>query len=431
MMRVRAAEKNLVLEIKVEGVIPEKIKSDPMRLRQILINLLSNAIKFTQQGWVRLVVSLMTPADDPNPKLRFDVIDTGVGMSPTEVAQIFQPFVQGDTSTTRRFGGTGLGLSISKRLAEFLGGTITVDSSPGRGSTFSLEIQTGVLTNVRLLSRCTESTYDVESGEYIPAKTYAPGSQGRVLVAEDGQDNRNLIAYLLRREGYTVEFAENGRLAVQTASDSEKLGRPYDLVIMDMQMPEMDGYTATSKLRSMGYPRPIVALTANAMRTDREKCLAAGCTDYLSKPVDRRMLVQCIQRHTKKAPAGAAGATRPESPPGTTASAPRGSESTFEEGMAQLRQEFVQNLPSYMSDLKKAVAAGDEAAARRVLHQLSGIGGVFGFQWITDMATPLDRHLYEKGPLSPVAGAIEELIARICKIEGYEASREGDIAGRN
>ena len=300
LMRVRAAAKNLLLEVDYAGPIPESIRSDPTRLRQILINLVGNAVKFTEAGSVRLVTRLLDEAGKP-PKLRVDVIDTGIGMTEELVGRIFQPFTQGHTSTTREFSGTGLGLTISKRLAEMLGGEVTVSSSPGRGSTFSVTVETGPLDGVSMLEGPAEAALPSDRQPH-PSSDPQLKLHCRVLLAEDGLDNQRLISFLLRKAGADVTVAENGRIACEKALASlagrgRRCDDPksaFDVILMDMQMPEMDGYEATRRLREAGYTGPIVALTAHAMTHDRQKCVDAGCDDYLTKPIDRLRLLKTV-----------------------------------------------------------------------------------------------------------------------------------------
>jgi signal transduction histidine kinase/FixJ family two-component response regulator len=291
LMKLRAQEKQLTLSVEVIGQLPAAIESDPTRLRQILVNLVGNAIKFTQQGGVRIVARYER---DQHSRLTFDVIDTGSGMTTEVLQKVFKPFTQADTSTTRRFGGTGLGLTISKRLAEMLGGDISiVDSRPGQGTTFRL-----------VIDRVVELAEDPQrpplvSDVILPACSAVSLRPGcRILLAEDGPDNQRLISYILTRAGAVVSVVDNGRSAVSEAVTASERGEPFDLILMDMQMPTMDGYAATAWLRREGYTGPIVALTAHAMSGDREKCLAAGCSDYATKPLDRPRLMHQIARLT-------------------------------------------------------------------------------------------------------------------------------------
>jgi PAS domain S-box-containing protein len=293
LMRVRANAKNLPLEIEYEGPIPQNIRSDPTRLRQILINLTSNAIKFTEVGTVRLVTRLLD-AESAEPKIQFDVVDSGVGMTVEQIVRLFRPFHQADTSTTRKFGGTGLGLTISKRLAKKLGGDIAVKSTYGEGSTFTVTVGTGPLDGVVLLDNPPKDISFWDDIDTPPAKAKL---DCRVLLAEDGPDNQRLISFLLKRAGAEVVLAENGQIALDLALAARNEGRPFDVILMDMQMPVMDGYNATGKLRAAGYEGPIIALTAHTMSTDRDKCLAAGCDDYMIKPIDREMIIATVAQY--------------------------------------------------------------------------------------------------------------------------------------
>jgi len=293
---IRARNKGLSLETKYEYPIPRTIHTDPMRLKQILLNLAGNAIKFTEQGSVEIRVRLARDAE-AGPRMVFTVSDTGIGMTPAQTDRVFRPFTQADNSTTRRFGGTGLGLSISKRLAEMLGGDIEVESRPGAGSTFTLSVDPGPLDGVPMLDTPLASPGEAEKlVEAVPAK----GLHGRVLLAEDGPDNQRLIGLILSKAGLDVDLAENGRIACQKAAASRSAGNPYDLILMDMQMPELDGYAATRQLRQHGWRGPIIALTAHAMAEDRQKCLRAGCDDYATKPIDRARLLSTVVRYLER-----------------------------------------------------------------------------------------------------------------------------------
>jgi len=292
LMKVRADAKGLKLTSQVDGAIPEHIQTDPTRLRQILLNLLSNAVKFTEFGQVTVKVSLDQEAAQP--RLRFDVLDTGIGMSESRIAVLFRPFTQADSSMSRKQGGTGLGLTISKRLIELLNGSVDVVSQPGKGSHFTVWIATGVIEGVRLLAEdealASTAKPEPQQQRQGPVRTI----NARVLLAEDGPDNQRLISFLLKKAGAEVALAENGAIAVQMATDAEIEGNPFGVVLMDMQMPVMDGYAATRQLRERDYPRPIIALTAHAMKHDRQRCLEAGCDDYATKPIDRRKLLDIV-----------------------------------------------------------------------------------------------------------------------------------------
>jgi signal transduction histidine kinase/ActR/RegA family two-component response regulator len=305
-MRVRAAYKQLRFEVEAAAPIPETIRSDPTRLRQILMNLVGNAIKFTETGVVRVVMRLEGPRGDRGPRLAFEVSDSGIGISEKELARIFQPFAQANSSMTRRFGGSGLGLIISRRLAQMLGGDIEVRSDPGKGSTFTVFVEAGALEGVKMLARCDEIVMPRQARSSAAGGLAAPARRrelsGRILLAEDSPHNQELLSYYLREAGAEVILAINGQEAYEKATQAMQAGEPFALIFMDMQMPVLDGYTATSKLRSKGYKAPIVALTAHAMAEDRQKCINCGCDDYLTKPMTREALIAIARKQITKEP---------------------------------------------------------------------------------------------------------------------------------
>ena len=261
-MRVRANAKSLPLEVEYDGPIPRSIQSDPKRLRQILINLMGNAVKFTETGKVRLVARLLDPQCE-DPKMQFDVIDSGIGMTDAQISELFKPFGQLDASTTRKHGGTGLGLTISKRLSRELGGDIVVKSAAGEGSTFTVTVTTGPLDGVELLAGPTVAQ---STAAHVSKPSASDASlKCRVLIAEDGPDNQRLLSLFLKKAGAEVSIAENGQIAHDAALAARDAGTPFDVILMDMQMPVLDGYEATALLRRRGYTGPIIALTAHAM----------------------------------------------------------------------------------------------------------------------------------------------------------------------
>jgi PAS domain S-box-containing protein len=292
LLRVRAQAKQLQLRAEFVPHVPPVIFTDPIRLRQILVNLVGNAVKFTELGEV--VVRVWCDRSETGATLHFAVTDTGIGIPADALPHIFRPFTQADMSHTRRFGGSGLGLTISQRLAERLGGAIAVASTPGAGSTFTLTIDPGPLD--QLLPPPSSVT------PQGPQRTPQVQLAGRVLLAEDVAASVRLVRAMLQRVGVEIEVAENGLAACQKCCESMAQGRPYDLVLMDIQMPEMDGLEASRRLRAAGWQGPIVALTANAMQGDREKCLAAGCDGYLSKPLDRDALLQAAVQYLERVP---------------------------------------------------------------------------------------------------------------------------------
>ncbi len=294
LLRPRAHEKQLRLETRIRGAIPEAITSDPTRLHQILVNLIGNAIKFTEHGGITVRLELLAGDAAGAGRLAIDVVDTGIGLSNEDQARIFEAFAQADASLTRRHGGTGLGLTISRALSRLLGGDLTVDSAPGRGSVFRATVTTGPLDGVRMLDAQPEPEPVARKAAAAEPATRA-ALRGRVLLAEDGPDNQALISLVLRRAGLEVELASDGQIAFEATLGARDRGAPFDLIVMDMQMPLMTGYEAAEALRREGFSIPILALTAQAMTGDREKCLEAGCNEYLSKPIDRVRLVEIVR----------------------------------------------------------------------------------------------------------------------------------------
>jgi signal transduction histidine kinase len=288
-----ARERGLELRLERDAAAPAVITTDAERLRQVLLHLLSNALRFTERGDVR--VHVRRASLGAQEAVEFAVSDTGIGISAEDRLRIFQPFTQVDGSYRRRSGGAGLGLSLSTRLVDLLGGSLAIESEIGRGSTFRIALPVG-----RAQAAPPPAPAPVAAPPASLAGTW-------ILLAEDCHDNQRLIASFLRRGGAAVEVVGNGRLAVDRVIEAERDGEPFDLVLMDMQMPELDGCEATRALRERGCRLPIVALTAHALPAHREECLSAGCDDYLTKPVERAQLIQAVARHAHKHAASGGG----------------------------------------------------------------------------------------------------------------------------
>ncbi len=343
LMAPRARQHGVAITVSVAPGTPAEIRTDPTRLRQILLNLCSNAVKFTQRGTVSIEVSTVPTDEPPAPRrdpeatdapialrrIRFRVRDTGIGMSEAQIARLFKPFAQGDATMSRRFGGTGLGLAISRRLARMLGGDIVATSAPAQGSSFAAEIaidaaDIGYGPSAAAMRMEQEQEQVQEQGQgqeqdqepdQVRDRAQAPGEReaGRgdhsgqagngmqagaasgagatgaplkLLLAEDGIDNQRLILFHLRRHHATAQVVENGRDALAAVEAAAARGEPFDAILLDMQMPLMDGYEVARRLRAARVRTPIAALTADVMAGDRERCLAAGCDEYLSKPID-------------------------------------------------------------------------------------------------------------------------------------------------
>lgn len=292
-LSLEAAGKGIKLTVSSEGIMPDVIKTDPTRLRQILFNIVGNAIKFTDRGFVSVQVKLA--AADAS-KLTFIVKDTGTGIAPEQATRLFSPFTQADVTTTRRFGGTGLGLVLSKKLAKALGGdVILAESRLGSGSTFVVSIDHGQSSEVFFESVAQNQIPTAVSAIPTPQRAMEL-ARLKVLVVDDSPDNLALIKRILTLAGSSVETASNGREGVEKA-----LHGAFDSVLMDLQMPEMDGFEATRELRRQGFTKPIIALTAHAMKEERRRCLENGFNDQLTKPIDRTALVRTLLEFSRLA----------------------------------------------------------------------------------------------------------------------------------
>ncbi len=289
LMDVRAREKHLPLILRYDGALPESIHTDRTRLRQILINLVSNAIKFTERGRVEIVARFFGSGD----LLQIEVIDTGIGIAPAHQEVLFDPFTQADSTSARKYGGTGLGLSITRRLVEMLGGSISFESEVDKGTTFRVRIPAGT-------ARYPSTTADARPGAEVPPDDATALRDRRVLVVDDSAPICYLVSQYIKEAGGRVGDAGDGETAIE-AIEAAAANDPFDVVILDMHMPLIDGYEVARSLRAKGIHTPIIALTAGAMVGDRERCLQAGCDDYLTKPIDRRKLVQLVARHAHKA----------------------------------------------------------------------------------------------------------------------------------
>jgi signal transduction histidine kinase/CheY-like chemotaxis protein len=288
LLEARAKGKGIHFRLEAPDGLPARIQSDPIRLRQVLINLVGNAIKFTHEGEV-VLMARKAPQDRG---LIIEVTDSGIGLTPAQSQRIFEPFSQGDASTTREYGGTGLGLAICKRLCDALGGELSVSSTEGIGSTFSFSLplsqkETDPNDAWLPLDAPVQKTRRKKPGR-------APQLKGKILLAEDGPDNLRLISYLLRKTGVEVQTAENGREALEKALRAWEEKQPFDLILMDLQMPEMDGFEATQCLRDKGYQGPILALTAHGMGEILDQATQAGCNGWITKPIDRQKFFQSL-----------------------------------------------------------------------------------------------------------------------------------------
>ncbi len=300
LMEVRFESKGLELLLEFKGDIPCEVTTDGLRLRQVLVNIVGNAVKFTEVGSVKITSSYV--AAGKNSMMQFEISDTGCGLSEDQVNKLFSPFVQADTSTTRTHGGTGLGLTISRRFAELLGGDVhIVSSKPNVGTTFCVTVAVESKEDLSFLPSPQQELEKAKKSRFAVKNSNTSLLGYRLLLAEDGPDNQRLISFVMRKAGADVEIVENGKLALARGIDAICQGTPYDVILMDMQMPVMGGYEATRLLRKAGYSAPIIAITANAMSGDDNRCLDVGCDGYASKPIQRASviakIVECASRY--------------------------------------------------------------------------------------------------------------------------------------
>ncbi|UCH48501.1 MAG: response regulator [Betaproteobacteria bacterium] len=415
---VKAREKGITLEFNAEGQVPASIHSDPTYLRRIITNLAGNAIKFTERGGVRLTLRLVETKG--RPQIAIDVTDSGIGIALDRLENMFDPFSQADSSVTRRFGGTGLGLTISRRLARAMGGDIVATSQLGSGSRFTVTVDTGSLAGIRMLNP-DEVIAESISGETVEETRWLfPPS--RVLVVDDAPENRELLVLILGDTGLEVEEAENGQIAVEKASE-----QPFDLILMDMQMPVMDGCTATRTLREDGLEIPIIALTANAMKDAEREVLAAGCSGIQTKPIKIDELMQELakllggERIDRRAQPQASGDTfastqAPIAPPAPVATPAPVAELTpvaepaltaplaesSENGPIRSRladdarlkpavRKFATRLDERLPGLRRAYRAGNYNELSALAHWLRGAAGTVGYDAFAEPALRLEK----------------------------------------
>jgi len=399
--RMQAADKGLVFRINYDFPVPKTVVSDPLRLKQVLFNLISNAIKFTDTGHVHINIS----CNPVQKNLSFSVIDSGIGISERQLTNIFSAFTQEDASTSRRYGGTGLGLSLSRLLVGEMGGTIDVKSTKGVGSNFIVTLHSEHLAGADYVSNAGEMPEVVYDDQTVDMHA---GSQkklaGRILLAEDNLDNQKLITMHLQKMGASVCTVANGKMAVDAA-----LADSYDLIYMDMQMPVMDGVQAVKLLRKKNYSGAIVALTANAMKEDQQKCLNAGCDDFVSKPINRGQLYNITAKYLQYDLVENAD----EQP---IYSSLLGDDFAYDKLVSQ----FVENLPNHINALMKAFENSEIAQVRKIVHDLKGMGGGYGYDALSAAAAKLmfllESDDYQAIPV--LLNELEKICQRICK--GFE-----------
>ncbi len=419
-LQPRAGQKGLTLLCEQDVAIPSVLLGDELRLRQVLLNLAGNAVKFTAAGQVRITVSCSPPASATD--LRFSVRDTGPGIALEKQQLIFEPFVQADTSTTRKFGGAGLGLAICARLVELMNGRIWVESEPGKGSTFHF--------TARLRPACAPLPPLEPAREAALAAVVDQRFESRplrVLVVEDNEVNQRLTQRLLARRGHTGVIAENGRAALDALSRGA-----FDLVLMDIQMPGMSGLEATAAIRQREArngqpPIPVIALTARAMRGDRERCLEAGLDAYLTKPVDAELLYNMLDQ-VAQAPAGSRSIAPGPSPAPVTAAAQAEALAIFNasEAVARMGGDYglmgdvsailLDQCPQTMTEIRHAALQRDPAGLERLAHTLKGSLAQVGARAASSAAHRLER-LARRGRLDHAPRRIDELALELARFE--------------
>ena len=427
LLSAEAARKGLRLQQTIGAGIPRRLRGDSGRLRQVLLNLCGNAVKFTSSGTVSIETRL-DRQDGISAVIRFTVEDTGIGIAADRQAEIFSPFTQADGSTTRKYGGTGLGLAISKQLVELLGGQIGVESEAGKGSKFWFAAAFEKTPGDAPADSESHSTAVADHGEEAGRDSRPRGRAGRVLVAEDNITNQQVALAMLKKLGCRADAVANGKEALASLRDI-----PYDLVLMDCQMPEMNGYEATARIRDpqsgvRNTRIPIVALTAHAMRGDREKCLAAGMDDYLMKPVEvkalKAVLDRWLKREAKSSPSTAV-RDRAARAPGARG----GSPAVFDEaglierlmgdrGVAgAIVRGFLNDMPKQLASLESHLAAGDTAAAGRLAHTIKGAAAGVGGNAMRQAAWAMEE--------AAKAGDLAAMGAHMCEVEKqFQAARK-------
>ncbi|MGV6818577.1 MAG: ATP-binding protein [Thiotrichales bacterium] len=376
-LELKAREKGIDLNLKGKGDLPETITTDPTRLRQIILNIVGNAIKFTDEGSITVTCEL--DKNNPEPTYVISVQDTGIGMTQKQLEQIFNPFSQADETVTRRFGGTGLGLTISRKFAQAMGGDITVSSSHGKGSCFRIQIKTGDLTNVAF-QPIEAFSFDSDTGRQENRQRWQ-FNDTRILVVDDGAENRELLTFLLEDVGVDVDTAENGLVAVEKAGATA-----YEAILMDVQMPVMDGFTAVEKMRTAGISIPVIALTANAMKGFDQECLAAGYSGYLSKPVDIDALITYLAELLGAQSVAAAPAEAAMQASGDPTTAPIYTSLPPNAKLPGIIVSFQQRLNRQLEALDAAIQKKDVSLARTLTHWIETTSLSMGFELLSETA---------------------------------------------
>jgi PAS domain S-box-containing protein len=429
MTTARAGDKPITFDFHVAPDMPKNLKGDPLRLGQVLLNLTANAIKFTEKGNVTVRVLPSSASTAKKRKIRFEVTDTGIGMSQDQIEKLFQPFTQADISTTRRFGGTGLGLAISHSLVTMMGGNIGVDSTEGKGSTFWFTVDITVLSDDQAVSAA-PTHHPLPADDPSPILARLAGMQ--VLLVEDNEINQQVAREILGHAGVTVDIAGNGKAAVEMV-----LAAPYDAVLMDLQMPVMDGYEATRIIRADDRFKdlPIIAMTAHAMDTEREKCLAVGMNEHVTKPIDPDRLYAVLASPSlrQKPPTQArteepkkekekekVAPPPPDALPDTIQGINMAEARTMMRGndviLRRLLGAFHEKYMDHADEISALLADSDLETAARTAHTLKGVSGNIRAERVYQAAKALDDQL-RKDPRAPdVEACLKELSSALGEV---------------
>jgi len=386
--RQQAKNKGITFSVHYHFPLPEVIFGDAYRLRQILFNLCDNALKFTDRGHITLEIS----CDARTQFLAIDVTDTGIGLSAEQQSNIFDSFTQADSSTTRKYGGSGLGLTLSRQLAELLGGTLSVRSEPGMGSCFQLRVKTGPLNKTNFIGSEAQIP-GIDKHQSMQDDLFQTRQQ--ILVAEDNPDNQRLISIYLNKISADHKIVKNGALALEHLQY-----HPVDLVLLDIQMPVMDGFTALKYIRTNHKHLPVIALTANTLAEDKQRCLAAGFTDFIAKPIQRRAFYDTLAKYLK--------AIEHEQPDSRIYSSLVDDELDFTEAI----QHFIITLPQQRRDILNAFQHQDWPTFSSLIHKIKGAAGGVGFPYLTELATQIEAAL-KHNDLTKIGSLLEE-VERYC-----------------
>lgn len=383
-------KKELILELSYDYPIPEFIIGDELRFKQVILNLCSNAVKFTESGRINVKTSCNFEAK----KLTIEVVDTGIGMTELQVEKVFDAFTQADSSVTRKYGGTGLGLALAKQFVEKMGGHIEAHSLMGIGSRFVVSIDTGNISVVKTINSAPSNSLYVSN---IERQTILKQVSGKILLAEDNPDNQQLFKLLLEKTGAEVKIVENGKDAVDTA-----MSETFDLIFMDMQMPIMDGVEATRTLRDRGYNGAIVSLTANAMKQDREACFAAGCNDYITKPVSENLLYNTVYEYLKII---------------DTDIVINNNEVRMDSDVVALKDKFIANLPLKIELIQHNFRQAKLKDVSNDIHKLKGLGSSIGYPEITNICLKIEQSLQRNDTYQceNLIVSLEQLIKSVVK----------------